>query len=385
MDVLLIGEFSNLHNTLKKGLAASGHRAKIISSGSGFKNLPNDYSIKPRYSDWLLGNTDGFLLKKIYNIFAKTERGIRFYFLLNEVQKYDVIQLINERSIETFSFLEHWFLKKIIQKNKNVFVLSTWVDYITMNYYLKNKAYTSILQPYFLNKNLKKHYKYAFYYISRRHHKIHQLLYKKSRGFITTDLDYAIPLQENSKHLGLIPNPIDVDLIKYIPPIIEDKIIIFLGISDLSYTEKGIEFFVNALKKIKAQYHDQVEIIIAKNLPYREYIECYNKCHILLDQVFSNDQGFNALEAMAKGKVVFTGAEKNFLDYYNVKEGEIAINAKANVDDLVNKLSELIRNPEKIITIGLNARRFVEHRHHYIIQAQKYVEVWSDSSISTLP
>ena len=31
-------------------------------------------------------------------------------------------------------------------------------------------------------------------------------------------------------------------------------------------------------------------------------------------------EGFNALEAMAKGKVVFTGAEKEWLDYHNLKE-----------------------------------------------------------------
>ncbi len=381
MNVLLIGEYSNLHNTLKEGLAVSGNNAKIISSGSGFKNLPNDYSIKPKLTHWLLGNRDFFLLRKIYSVLVRLERGIRFYFLLKEIQKYDVIQLINERPIETFSFLEYWLLKKILKKNKNVFVLSTWVDYITMTYYLKNKDFKSIIQPYFLNEKLKKRYKYAFYYTSKRHYKIHQLLYKKSRGFITTDLDYAIPLQGNAKHLEMIPNPVNIDRLKYTLPSIEAKIIIFLGISHLSYTEKGIEFFLNALQEIENKYNDRVEVIIAKSLTYSEYIECYNKCHILLDQVFSNDQGFNALEAMAKGKVVFTGAEKVFLDYYDLKEDEVAINAKADVNYLVDKLSELIENPDKIIAMSLNARKFVENRHHYVKQAQKYAEIWRDFAI----
>jgi hypothetical protein len=30
------------------------------------------------------------------------------------------------------------------------------------------------------------------------------------------------------------------------------------------------------------------------------YINSYNKAHILLDQVYAYDQGYNALEAMAK-------------------------------------------------------------------------------------
>jgi len=36
--------------------------------------------------------------------------------------------------------------------------------------------------------------------------------------------------------------------------------------------------------------------------------------------VYAYDQGFNALEAMAKGKVVFTGAEKEWLELYNLEE-----------------------------------------------------------------
>jgi hypothetical protein len=37
---------------------------------------------------------------------------------------------------------------------------------------------------------------------------------------------------------------------------------------------------------------------------YTTYINSYNKAHILLDQTYAYDQGYNALEAMAKGKVV---------------------------------------------------------------------------------
>jgi hypothetical protein len=46
-------------------------------------------------------------------------------------------------------------------------------------------------------------------------------------------------------------------------------------------------------------------------VPYATYIELYNKSHIVLDQVFSYDQGYNALEAMAKGKVVLRVQKPN--------------------------------------------------------------------------
>jgi hypothetical protein len=36
------------------------------------------------------------------------------------------------------------------------------------------------------------------------------------------------------------------------------------------------------------------------DIPYTTYINSYNKAHILLDQTYAYDQGYNALEAMAR-------------------------------------------------------------------------------------
>jgi glycosyltransferase involved in cell wall biosynthesis len=102
----------------------------------------------------------------------------------------------------------------------------------------------------------------------------------------------------------------------------------------------------------------------------------YNKAHILLDQVYSYDQGYNALEAMAKGKVVFTGAEQEFTEHYNLAE-RVAINALPDVSSLVNELSYLIEDPDEIIAISKRARAFVEKEHDYVKVAQKYLQVWN--------
>ncbi len=117
-------------------------------------------------------------------------------------------------------------------------------------------------------------------------------------------------------------------------------------------------------------------MICVENVPYSEYIEKYNSAHILLDQVLSYDQGYNALEAMAKGKVVFTGAEKEFLERYNLKEDEVCINALPDVDYLYKKLEDLILNPEKLNSISSHAREFIEREHNYISVAKKYLKAW---------
>ena len=83
-----------------------------------------------------------------------------------------------------------------------------------------------------------------------------------------------------------------------------------------------------------------------------------------------------ALEAMAKGKVVFTGAGIEFNNHYQIKQ-KVAIDAKNDVDYLVNELIFLIENPDEITAIGKSARAFIENEHDYIKIAQKYIEKWT--------
>ena len=80
---------------------------------------------------------------------------------------------------------------------------------------------------------------------------------------------------------------------------------------------------------------------------------------------------------MSKGKVVFTGAEKEWLEYYNVEEDKIAINALPNVNYIVSKIEWLINNPNELKLISKNAREFIEKYHHYINVAKEYENIWS--------
>jgi len=378
MRILLLGEYSRLHNSLKEGLIELGHEVVIVGDGDDFKDYPVDFSIDAKISK---SKPIVYLRRLIYRLFksdfAKTERGIRFYFLLKKLKDFDVVQLINESAIKTSLKFEIFLLKKIIQQNKKLFLLSCGTDAVCMQYMLDKKFKYSTLTPYFESENRSNIYHYMFEYLSKSHLKLHHFLYKNINGVIASDMDYAIPLEGNSKFLGLIPNPINTKKIIFSELIIKDKIIIFLGINRHSYQRKGLDLFEKALEIIEKLYFGKVKIIKVENLPYQEYSAILDQSHIVLDQVYAYDQGYNALEAMAKGKVVFTGAEQEFVDYYHLTE-RVAINALPDVDELVKELSFLIQNPQEIIKIGENARDFIEKEHDYVKIAEKYVRVWVD-------
>ena len=182
-------------------------------------------------------------------------------------------------------------------------------------------------------------------------------------------------LLKNKKATRLSPTAINTSKLTHIVTPIKNKVVIFHGINSFSYYKKGNDIFEEALHIVKKKYRDHIKVITVESVPYKQYIEAYNSAHILLDQLYSHDQGYNALEAMAKGKVVFTGAGDYFTEHYNLKK-TVAINATPDPVDIANKLEYLIENKNEIITISKNAREFVEQEHHYIKIAQKYLDIW---------
>ncbi len=376
MKILLIGEYSRLHNSLKEGLLKLGHEVAINGFNDGFKDFPIDLRFEKKFEK-------GFLKKIKVLTFYLTRFDISSYLTYkqfiknqNKFKEFDVVQFINENSFFCNYYYEKKILQFIFKNNKKVFLLSCGDDYLYVKYNFENTNNKSIIQPYINGKIKKKNFLNVLKFKTKSYAKLHQYIFKNIMGVIASDLDYHIPLKNHSKYLGLISNPIIIDDFPKEDIKIKDKIVIFHGINKINYYKKGNDFFEKALVIIKNKYPNKVEIIVAESLPYKNYIKLYNKAHIVLDQVFALDQGYNALEAMAKGKVVFTGAEKEFEIYYKIKE-KVAINALPDIDYLVTELTYLIENPDEIIAIGKRARNFIEREHDYKIIAQKYIDIWS--------
>lgn len=378
MRILLVGEYSRLHNSLKEGLQKHGHEVVLLGTGDGFKNFPSDISIKPPLFSKPFFSSIAKAFDKLFNIQLIE---LEYYFKLKKIipnlKGFDVVQLINEQSLKTSPKNEIQLVSKLLKQNKKVFLLSCGIDYISVKYALDKKFEYSILTPYFEDESHKNYYRFILKIETALYKKLHEFLFSNVKGIIASDFDYHIPLQGNSKYLGLIPNPINTDKIIFKTIEIKDKIVIFHGINRMNYIKKGNRFFEEALNIIKERHKSKVEIIVAENLPYKDYIKAFDGCHILLDQVYAYDQGYNALEAMAKGKVVFSGAEKEWLDYYNLKENSVAINALPDTNDIVSKLEWLINNPDEILKISKNARLFIEKEHHYIRISEQYLKTWS--------
>lgn len=376
MKILLLGEYNSSHYTLKEGLQKLGHEVLVVGLGDGFKKRVVDINFKVRY-------TKGFsriIRQIIYKVLRIniTSNNIKKQFnnQKQHFKDFDIVQLINESPFQTIPKVEQELLNFIFKHNKNVFLLSCGTDYVSVKYAFEKKFRYSILTPYFENKVDKKDFWHVMMRLTEPYIKLHEYVYKNVKGVLASDLDYHLPLLENEKYLGMVPNAIQHEKLKYQELKVTGKIVIFHGINITNYYKKGNNIFEEALDILNKKHAEKIDIITVKSLPYNEYIKAFDKAHILLDQVYAYDQGYNALEAMAKGKVVFTGAEQEWLDYYNIEEDTIAINALPDANKIAEKLEWLVLHPEKITEISKNARAFIEEHHNYENVAKIYLEKW---------
>ena len=119
MRILLIGEYSRFHNSLKEGLEALGHEVLLVGTGDYFKRFPVDINIEATL----------FNRNKVLNFFrqailrltrldiANTETAIRYWWHSKKFKDFDVVQLINSNAINTHLPVERYFISKLKKKN----------------------------------------------------------------------------------------------------------------------------------------------------------------------------------------------------------------------------------------------------------------------------
>ena len=240
MKILLIGEYSNLHNSLKQGLVKNGHNVVLLGNGDGFKNYDADILIK-----------SSFFEKKLLKIIAKIvdrftgislneiELFIRSLFKIKTLKEFDVVQLINERAFKTSPRMEKILLKQLVQNNKKIFLLACGVDNNSLKYAIEKKFRYSILTPYFENSSQKKEYKQTLKYLSPGYSRLSKYVRNIVSGIISSDLDYHIPYSGTEKYLGMIPNPINIDKLKKPHRVKRNKIQILHAINSKNKIKKG--------------------------------------------------------------------------------------------------------------------------------------------------
>jgi glycosyltransferase involved in cell wall biosynthesis len=200
-----------------------------------------------------------------------------------------------------------------------------------------------------------------------------------SDSIIAGTYDYWLPYHKSefSNKLKFIPFPINTDEILYQPNILKNnKIVFFIGIQKDRYFWKGLDWVCPVLNEFKERYPNDIELCFVEDVPYDEYIKIMNRANIIVDQIYSMGQGMNALTALAKGKIVMTGAEDSQYSLIGELKNRPIINITPDKIQIKNQLELILDSRNTFENWGERCRKYIEDHHNYINIAKQYCQAW---------
>ena len=347
MKILLIGEFSGVHNNLKKGLIELGHDVKLAADGDGYRKFGFDLRLAPY---------NGRFWGKIKNI-------IYFLIHLKKFVGYDVIQFINPFSIPYY-FYFLGITSVIFKFNKKIFYYACGTDPAFLSAKEKFEYFP------FSEKNsteIPRYNKFTLHYYS--------WFIKNITCIIPSMYTYGLGYFGNPKLKEPIPLPGSGNYTNSIFENKTGKIKILFGITRREF--KGAVLIQKALKKLNEHYSEKIEIKIVEKLPFKEYLNILSQSDILIDQCKSYDYGMNTIFALEKGIIVLSGAESVAIKYLNVVNCPV-INIKPDSEDIFKKLQELI-NSSEIKELKENSHDYARAVHDRNLIAQKFLKEYANN------
>jgi hypothetical protein len=361
MRILLIGEFSGLHNNLKDGLQELGHEVVLASTGDGWKNFPSDINWLPKRFKGRLGYIE-LLLNQ--------------YVLSKKLKNYDVVQFISPFLVFEKSFgLDEVCFRNFMRNNKKCFFVVAGGDPVIWKYWQNENdgVYSNYIAQ--TNKCDFSVNALKLFHSPLEYRKTEKLV-RKANGIIPIMYEYAQPYRSFDNLCDSIPIPINLSKTPFYENVVHDKIIVFHGLNRRG--AKGTQYIEEAFDILKQKYPDDFEFIIDGKMEFNEYRKFIKRVNVVIDQTNTYSLGLSGLDAMCQGKVTLGGAETVGmleLKYDNCP----AINIKPNAIDIVKQIESLIIKKMEFNAIGKKSRDFIDKHHNHVKVAQLYLDTWEQS------
>lgn len=364
MKVLLLGEYSNVHATLAKGLRSLGHEVTVASGGDDWKNYPRDIDLVRKSCS--AADTINFLY--------------RLSRALPKLKGFDVVQLINPVFID----LKADRLQRIyryLRKNNNKMILGAFgMDH----YYAKAGLDCTTFRYSDFNigsemRNNPDNEQFVSEWINGKKGELNRIIAADCDGIVSGLYEYDAAYRlEFPEKTHFIPYPIDLSEITIKETrATHPKTRFFIGIQRNRDAYKGTDIMYTALVELARKYPDRIEIVRAESVPFEKYCKMMDRCDVLLDQLYSYTPAMNALLAMAKGLVVVGGGEEENYTILNEKTLRPIVNVLPSQEDVFNKMESLILHPEEIIRRSKESVEYVRRHHSIEKVTQQYIDYWN--------
>lgn len=361
MRILFLGEYSNVHNTLAKGLRQLGHTVTVVSNGDFWKNYPRDIDVA-RPSGRLGGLR---LLAKIYA-------------LLPRLRGYDVVQFINPMFFELKAERLSSIFRYLKKHNKKLILCGFGMDY----YWVDTCSTTMPLRysDFNIGSRLRQNEEAKAErkdWIGTEKERLNILMANECDAIVTGLYEYWRCYEPHfPKKTVFIPFPIVVGERPNIPDTPPDRLKLFIGISKSRSAYKGTDIMLRAAETVKERYPDKLNLKLVTGLPFDEYVRTMLGSDAIMDQLYSYTPSMNPLEAMAHGIICIGGGEPENYAILNETVLHPIINVLPTYESCVEELTKLVNNLSLVPSLRRQSYEYVRKHHDFIKVAQAYIELY---------
>lgn len=350
MKILFLGDYSNLHATIAAELKKRGHEVTLVSDRGGSMLTP---------ADTFLARSPGLRGSLSY-------MG-RVLSLLSRWKGYDVVQLINPH----FLNLRPGKIRKVFdylrRNNGSVFLTLAGNDHTFVDACMNSDMFR--FSEFRVGDSITEYEKSVgegHGWLAPELAELDNYIYSHIDGAMSVLPEYDMAAADKLGGRLLFTNlPVDVASIPWSPLVLDGPVRFFIGLKDGREVQKGTDLLLRMARNLEARYPGRCIVTEARNLSLTDYLSQMAESHIVLDQLYSYSPATNALQAMAMGKVVGSGAQPEYYRYLGIPDREkerpvIPLSPLISMEEWEERFSSFIENPALLTDIGRQSRLLVE-------------------------
>ena len=393
MKIVLIGEASFLHNTLKKGLVERGHRVLTLSDGNGWHDAPRDIDLR-RDGRW--GKLGGLrvvwqLLRHLPQLCGNDVVQIHNYQFVPLMYRWNTLllrflKLTNRRVVKgcfgddpqifrrqaqgvpaySDTYWSGQLQNAELHRDRIAEVIEHGAEASWRKTTHMADALVACLYEYWLDYN-EPPYAAKLHYIPLPMECEEMVRWCDGEMVKCVGNDALSPSHPNDSQL---PTNLTTS-----PP---HPLTILIGLQPKRDFMKGAMKIAAFVEEVARRHPGKVQIKYVEGVPYDEYMHLLAEADVLVDQLYSYTPSMNSLAAMARGTVVIGGGEEEYYEFIGEDTLRPIINVRPDVPDEENiaAIERALFTDGTLERMAQESIQFVHKYHDYRLVAKQYEQLY---------
>ena len=362
MRILLLGEASRVHSTLRDALAALGHDVVLMSGGNGRNDCPRDVDLS---RDMSRRKTGG--LRVLLTLLRHLPR------LVGN----DVVQIHNYQFVPLGMFWNRLLISFLKKFNRRLVKGCYGDDPLVLEMQLKGVPRYSDM---YWNGRLRNACENRERLAEQRLGECVACWRKATRMadvFVPCLYEYWLAYSNlfSGSKLHYLPLPVRI------PSDVRIKgtggsIKVLVGVQSRRDYMKGARLIGRMVEEAARRNPGRLDVKYVEDVPYGEYCAMLEECDVQVDQFYSFTPSMNSLAAMARGTVVIGGGEEEFYRFIgeDVLRPIINVSPELSFEENVAVLERALLTEGNVGKLSRQSIEFVRKYHDYRHVAEKYIE-----------